>query len=158
MELEEFTSLLRDISGALDEVEYRLSQLYLFANADLSNSLVRSAREVAQASSVVMQLEAERIKRVANLSAIYGFAADARLRDVGLALPSPWREGILASAEEMKASLDRISDLQRVVRTICSNRIGLFDTALSLIGRQDSTYGADGSVSTSSARVLSESV
>jgi hypothetical protein len=158
MGLEDFSTLIDGIKGALDEVEYRLCQLYLFANSDRSNYLVRSAREVAHASSVLMQLEAERVKAVAHLSETYGFDAHARLSDVAVALPSPWREKVLASGTELRESLDRISELQAVVRRICSNRMGVFDTALSLIGRQDSTYGADGSMSTSSARVLSESV
>lgn len=158
MELQELSNLLDRIESALDDVEYKLTGLSLMANSNRYAYLVRASKEVAHASSHLMQLEAERISMIAHLAGEFGFSPTASLSEVVASVPAPWNDRFKLVAAALRESLDRVTQLQGEIRYTCQSRIGLFDTALTMIGGNTKLYDASGELADSTSKILSEAL
>ncbi len=143
------------IQGALDEVEYRLSTLMLYAQSGEYRFLERASRDVAKASAVLVQLEIERMDLFSNVKP--PGSIQTTLTDLSKSAEEPWKTVFEEKSRILKQKLETITELQQKVRSICQEKIEVIDGTLTLLGGNGSVYNSSGHKDAKRSSILSES-
>ncbi len=155
MSLQQISNHMELIRGALDEIEYRLSTLMLFAQSGDYKFLERASRDVAKASAVLVQLEIERMDLFSNV--VPSTSAQVTLSDISRSADEPWRTAFDEMSVVLRQKLETITELQQKVRAVCQEKIEVIDNTLTLLGGNGSVYNAAGNKAALRSAILSES-
>lgn len=155
MSLQQVSNHMELIQGALDEVEYRLSTLMLYAQSGEYRFLERASRDVARASAVLVQLEIERMDVFSNVTP--SGSSHATLSDLSRSAGEPWKTLFEEKSLILKQKLETITELQQKVRAVCLEKIEVIDSTLTLLGGNGSVYNSAGHKDALRSSILSES-
>ena len=155
MSLQQVSNHMELIQGALDEVEYRLSTLMLYAQSGEYRFLERASRDVAKASAVLVQLEIERMDLFSNVKP--PGSIQTTLTDLSKSAEEPWKTVFEEKSRILKQKLETITELQQKVRSICQEKIEVIDGTLTLLGGNGSVYNSSGHKDAKRSSILSES-
>lgn len=144
MDLGELSAQLWELRRLMEDLELRLQEQGLLAQAGLHRLLPRATEEVEELMRKLEEADAARAAMFEQLGADLGVAAPARLSALAAAAPEPWGEVLGAHSSALIQAAEQLDRSAREARARMAVSLSSVQDAMALLGKAPPEYGPPG--------------
>lgn len=140
----ELSAQLWELRRLMEEMELRLQEQGLLAQAGLHRLLPRATEEVGDLMRRLEEAEAVRAGMFEQLAADLGVAAPAKLSALAAAAPEPWGDVLCAHGAALLQAAEQLDRSARDARGRMAASLSSVQDAMALLGKAPPDYGPSG--------------